>query len=612
MIEGGGGLISFVVWPFINEYKWSFSSFIKKEKMSDDLKTNVCCLDLNQDCISYFKSLDLNVYEGSLGSVFSINWAGASYGIKPIVSDVNIPNNLHEYHVFVHDMENPKRKEYKNIEHRINSIESASDRFLVCCHPVTTYDLRPFGLYKLSNGQLSSRPAKRIDIVFVGREVEVEYSSATVRSYSPESMETISNLEGWNLVYGVEKYGNRVGLEDNNASKQLFEGKLRAVEYYRVFKLPKVLEDDKRVSDDSYLSLLKNEDGDCVSYAYSPTNDYALFVLPQAKDKGAVLKALFENVLFPYYSDFFPDIEARNWIHREDYQLPEEREIRRKMETVRMAYEQEMLRLERQSEKVEETVCFLKALITESGAKLVAAVKTFLEWLGFKDVVDKDVTLGEGDLKEEDLCFDYKDHYFLLEVKGINGTSTDAECSQIDKIVFRRIRQQRATNVHGVYIVNSQKNVEPLKRQTPPFKETQIKDAENYERTMIYTPQLFALYSDIENGYISKEAARECFLHIGLVDFQSGLISLGIPYHYYQNDTVVCLGLNGVLVSVGDSLFYKDEIGRLVGCKVESIEQENTRIQASSSGKIGIKLDCKVPQNREMFIFSRGKNSENA
>lgn len=243
----------------------------------------------------------------------------------------------------------------------------------------------------------------------------------------------------------------------------------------------------------------------------------------------------------------------------------------------------------------------MKQLLTESGSTLVTSVKTFFEWLGFENVIDKDEALEEGELKEEDLCFDYEGNHVVVEVKGIAGTSTDSECSQVDKIVSRRMRQLRSTNVHGIYVVNNQKNVEPLKRNIPPFNENQIQDARSLSRTMIYTPQLFALYSDIEKGFVTKEQARQCMMRPGLADFHDHLISLGVPYSYFQDDTVICLDLNGTKVKVGDVLFYKDELQRLIGLRVECVQQDGKDIQEASLGRTGIKVSNKMPRNREIF-----------
>lgn len=315
----------------------------------------------------------------------------------------------------------------------------------------------------------------------------------------------------------------------------------------------------------------------------------------------ALLKSLFENILFPRFSDFFPDIEAKHWIHNVDYELPEERTIREKIALKQEECEKAIAALKEEAEEVGKKNEFLKNLLTGTGDQLVKAVKTYLEWLGFTDVIDKDETLEGGEIKEEDLDLNYNGQLVLLEVKGINGTSTDRECSQIDKIVSRRMRQLDTTKVHGIYIVNNQKSVEPYKRTIPPFNETQIKDAESQSRTMAYTAQFFSLYSDINNGYIAKEDARNCFMQPGLVNFHSNLTSLGVPYNYYSKDTVVCLDLNEVHVSVGDTLFFKDSLNKLVRCKVESIQQDKQSISSATTGKVGIKLTVKVPRNRELF-----------
>lgn len=339
-----------------------------------------------------------------------------------------------------------------------------------------------------------------------------------------------------------------------------------------------------------------------MAYCYAANSDYVQFVLPQVEDKAGLLKILFEEVLFPLFSDYFPDIEARRWIHNSAYLLPEERQIQETISRKQEEYKKEIEDLEKQALTIGEKFNYLEQLITESGSQLVNAVKAYLEWLGFENVVDKDETVEEGGIKEEDLCFNYNGILVLVEVKGINGTSTDAECSQIDKIVNRRMRSRNNTNVQGVYIVNHQKNIEPIKRQIPPFNDTQVKDAESLSRTLMNTTQLFALYSDIENGYITKEEAREVFLQSGMASFRKKFSSLGVPYSYHQQDSVICLDLDGSMVSNGDTLFYNDALGRLVSVKVESLQQDNQTLKSASQGKTGIKTSQKIPRNREIFI----------
>lgn len=569
-------------------------------KMAEILQTNVCCIDLNKDCIDYFKDLGLAVYEGSFGSVFSIKWNSYSNS-KYVLSDVALPDNLHEYHVFVGDTDIAIHREYRDDDHHINNIADPEERCLTCNRPINILDLRPYGSRLLWNYFKDKNKQKVVKIVFLGEYNSVSYTTSKVSYNSSKSIGPFSNYDAWSLLYGDRKTGNRVVFEDNRLSRMLYEGRLNEVVYYHTFNTPYVgIGDDQHV-DPGFMPLLKNENGECVSYLYRTKNGSIFCVLPQVENKAGLLKSLFENILFPHFSDFFPDIESKRWIHNVDYELPAERTIREKIALKREEYDKAIAALEKEAEEVGKKNEFLKHLLIGTGDQLVKAVKRYLEWLGFTDVIDKDETLEDGEIREEDLDLNYNGQLVLLEVKGINGTSTDSECSQINKIVLRRMKQLKTTDVHGVYCVNNQKNVEPLSRQVPPFNEKQISDSEYQDRTMIYTAQLFSLYSDIENGYITKEEARECFLKPGLANFHSNLTCIGMPYDYFQKDTVVCIELAGVQLSVGDTLYFKDALNKLVGCKVESIQQDKQPISTATAGKVGIKLNAKVHRNRELF-----------
>ena len=568
--------------------------------MAEIQKTNICCIDLSKDCIDYLYSLGLAVYEGSFGSVFSFKWDVAYTRHYYVLSDVNFPDNLHEYHVFVGDTDIAVRREYKPNEHHINDIADPNEHCLTCSSPINILDLRPYGSRMLWD-YFKNDSNKRIQVVFIGEYSSVSYTTSEIGYYNPKNIGSFSNYDAWSLQYGKRKYGNRVVFEDNSLSRILYEGRLNQVKYYHTFMTPYVGDDDNQKVDPNFIPLLKNENGECVSYLYCTKNGSLFCVLPQVEDKSSLLKSLFENILFPHYSKFFPDVEAKLWIHKEDYLLPEEKTIRDKIAAKQEEYKIAIAALEKEAEEVGKKNDFLKQLLTGTGDQLVKAVKTYLEWLGFTNVIDKDETLKEDEIKEEDLDLNYNGQLVLLEVKGINGTSTDGECSQINKIVLRRMKQLKTTDVHGVYVVNNQKNVEPLSRQVPPFNDNQISDAVNQDRTMIYTAQLFALFSDIENGFVTKEEARECFLKPGLANFHSNLTSIGVPYDYFQKDTVVCLELDGIQISVGDTLYFKDSLNKLVGCKVESIQQDKQSISTVTTGRVGIKLKTKVHRNRELY-----------
>ena len=151
-------------------------------------------------------------------------------------------------------------------------------------------------------------------------------------------------------------------------------------------------------------------------------------------------------------------------------------------------------------------------------------------------------------------------------------------------------------------MVNNQRNIEPLKRTVPPFNETQISDAENQSRTMGYTAQLYALYSDIENGYLSKEYVRDCFLNPGLLTFHNNLVSLGVPPKFYANRTVLCFHLKDTLIQKGENVYYFDELQRMIGAEVIDVQIDGKSLESVTSGEVSIKVSKVFPRSGEVFI----------
>lgn len=574
--------------------------------MSQERKTNICCLDLQQPCLDYLKNLGLEVFDGSLGSIVNIDWRKTGgYASVPVLHDYRFPRNIQEYHVFIHDMGNGHQKDYVLTENKpTDNVESKSTKYLECSSPITKYDLRPYCSHVLKKYfEAFGEEYKQISIVFISEYHECEYSSNEVGYNMPQNIGSFNNYECWIPIYGYKLYGKRVKLiEGQHLSAALFQEHLETTEFYQVFKEPTKWEDGKFVPDKSFIPLLTDEEGNWISFIHVEGDDKFTFILPQVNNKVVLLKSLFENILFSGLSDFFPDIEEKNWIHNESYELPNEKAIREKIENRTKDYEHEIAILRADEKKVQESNHLLKLLLTGSGNALVEAVKSFLEYLGFANVVNRDTILKDGELKEEDLFFEYDEELVVMEVKGINGTSTDSECAQIDKIVPRRMREKGTHRVHGVYLVNNQKNVEPLSRTVPPFNITQINDAISQSRTMIYTAQLFSLYSDIENGYVTKEEARDQFLTAGLANFHHSFISLGVPPKFYKDRKVLCFHLKDKHIKKGDTVFYKDTLNRLVGSPVVAIILDGQVLEEASSGDVSIEVDKPFPKSGEVFI----------
>ena len=89
------------------------------------------------------------------------------------------------------------------------------------------------------------------------------------------------------------------------------------------------------------------------------------------------------------------------------------------------------------------TLEVLRDMLIETGQPLVTAVCDYFKWLGFLNVTLMD---GSEDVLREDIQIDDGDKLYIIEVKGIGGTSTDAECSQVAK---HRRKREKENRPHG-------------------------------------------------------------------------------------------------------------------------------------------------------------------
>ena len=189
--------------------------------MAEILKTNVCCLNLTQECVEYLKEQGLNVYEGSLGSVFHVDWGKGNSGHRNLNIDVDFPENLQEYHVFIADTTNAKLRDYEDEEHKTKDIDHPDNRCLVVMNPVSILDLRPFGTYRLEKSLHSLSSHRRIEVVFIGSYNEVEYTSSRISYFDPDHVGLFNFFSVWRLPNPNGRSGKRTQFADTWISRCL-------------------------------------------------------------------------------------------------------------------------------------------------------------------------------------------------------------------------------------------------------------------------------------------------------------------------------------------------------------------------------------------------------
>lgn len=561
-------------------------------------KTKICCLDLDTDCLNLLNKR-FDVYDGSFGKpidVFGKNYRGLN-----LLLNYELPRNIHEYEIFIEDMIKSDKIPYNKEENTRTEVFGSEEYYFVSTHPQTVFDPCPFGSSILNEKihQFRTRPAIRI--AFQAPFQSIEYFFKNIADhYSGQSI-VHNNYEHLGEFCLSSIAGHEVKLCDNDLSRILFEPFLDDLSYCQVYKHPTKWGDEaKWVKDEQFLPLLMNKYGDIVSYLWLDKNDIIL-VLPQAKRKRELLQKVMQEFVFKYFSDYFPEVEESLWLNQPTYYLPNQEDLLKEKENLTAKYNESLTALDKRIEMNNSKYSFLHKLLTATGDELVEACIKYFKWLGFKNIIDKDKELDK-DFNEEDVQIETEDKGLLLvEIKGIHGTSTDAQCSQIFKNVFRRREEQQRFDVFGLYIVNNERGVEPLSRTIPPFNQQQIKDAINEKRGLCYTWQLFNLYFEIEDRIITKQEAQNTLFNKGLLDFAPKVNEVAVPHKYYKQHTIVCLKISKVSVNVGDYFFYQ-ETGRWEKVKILTIKDGDKEFQTVSDGSYGFELEHRCPNNKMLYI----------
>lgn len=563
--------------------------------------TRVLSIDMGQEVVDFLRKENLETYDGTFGPFVDARNVDYCWDRLPIYLEQDLPDNLHEYSVVIEDL----GFERKTISYDLEQIDKqkaiadtdSSFKSLCLAKPINVFDPVPFCCFLLKSN-FETKKGELIKIIFQAPKYEVPYSGIRM-SNNIHSIGVFSNYQ--NILDFTQKSlsVDRVKLvNEYRLSEILFSGLENQLSYSQTFFHPSIPKNGIYDTEPNphFIPLLLNEQGDIISYVYFEKKT-CTFVLPQIENKVVLLERLFTNCLYRNFSELFPLQTKNTWLTKKEYELPEIVQLCEEKEEARQIYENTIEQKDKSIAEIRKKYNFLYAMLTETGDSLVNNVKQYLEWLGFDNVQSMDEEVKEGEDFQEDLQIHLANNELLIiEVKGLHGTSKDNECSQISKIELRRIHERKYSNVHSLYIVNNERGKEPLKRQMPPFTETQIKDAEFSHRAMAYTYQLFNLYFEIETGIISKEEARNALFQNGLVDFRSSFKSIGRPYSYFKNNKVACIELHDTILSVGDKVYFEDDRKRLNLVEIVNIQVDCQNKQTVKDGKVGIEFNMKIPK----------------
>lgn len=572
-------------------------------------KTNICCLNAPA-CIVEYLQREHAVYDGCIGKRIDISpYVGCSRFLLP---QTDFPENINEYDVFLIDLKKSTPIPYETKEHERQYVGTGENLYFLSKYNQTLFDSIPFGTFLLKS-RLSKKTSKSpIVIIFQEGFYECNYTLVDKLSGSDYQNNRECSYTNYDFVQSFQlmnaESGKRLSLVDDKWAKILFHGKENKLQYRQIFYTPQVLNKQTNEFEDNpnVVPLLRNSNGELIAFAQGLKDEPIFFVFPQADDatKLEIVKRLFEGILYEGFSDYFPLIEESKWIHKKQYMLLEEQMIDEQIVELEKEFNDKKSNLDQQKVELAGKYGFLQKLITATGEELVQAMIAFLKWLGYEHVIDKD-TIAKNVL-EEDIQVDLGEKgLMIMEVKGIHRTSQDSECSQIDKIRYRRQKENKERDIYALYVVNHQRGIEPLQRQNPPFTIEQKADALSCDRGMLTTWKLFNIYKAVEEGIISKEKVRESLLQYGVISFEPDMAKpLAEPYHIWQNGMVLGIEVDST-IHVGDKIFVEyDECW--YKADIVSLQQEGQSFQMVETGKTGVGLSNKLPSGK-MFIKTMSK-----
>lgn len=571
-----------------------------QDKIIFQEKPLICLIDIDEKIKENLEEKGFNVKSGTLGRAIEVpNTDNYHMNNHRCLLNFYFPPNLHEYDIIVLDLEDKGTIPYKVEEHTRKYVEGTSDTFVLSEYPETRFDPKPYGSRSLGHEIENIKSHQIFLIIFAAEEVIKEYHTAKITNSGQQPGKTVtysnyffcpialysSNKTGKEMI--VQKVSNKLGLYD------LLNRHIIGATYKVIFKNPQF---DKVT--ETFIPLIKNSHDEIISFS-AIYNNYVLFVFPQITEKSSFLDELLTNQLQTICPTIFPFSSEFKWLEEEAYMLPNEENLLEQRKSLIKRFEEEIESKVREIESNHQKYQCLHHLLTESGDKLVEYVKTYLEWLGFENV--KVMSEKRDGKLEEDLQVETEEGLLVIEVKGIDRTSKDEECSQIEKIKNRRIKERQSFDVFGIYIVNHQRHRPPSIRENPPFKEQQIKDAENEERGLLTTWQLFNLYYSIKNDGISKEEAREAFFKHGLIEFlPTNCIPLDKPERILHDGEVIILNLSHKVNNDDELIIKRGE--RYIKTKILEIRVNDQKVESVDSGPVGIKVQVPIKKSDGILL----------
>ncbi|MBD3341780.1 MAG: hypothetical protein GF353_21935 [Candidatus Lokiarchaeota archaeon] len=582
----------------------------KVEKKAFYERPRVCAIDLLEKNIEKLKKHKFNCFIGTLGSLVEVPNSERD-NAHLCLPNFLIPENIHEYDIVIINLQNQRTRHYNKENHERKHFKGYRKITLVSTYPETLFDPRAFSAAILRNSLSSFMKKESILIVFADEQETITYYPIAITSDRHEhlSSEDYSIYDFYDDMPGNRNLTGKdtVVLNPESELGSLLARHNNDTTYSITFNHPIHWENNTRVKDKNFLPLMCTGLDQIISFARIREKNITFF-FPYIQNKDQFLVDLFDKVLPGICPKLFPHNTQFLWKSSPEYRLPNENELINKKKTIEEDYNKKINEIKAKIDANRQEYGYLHDLLTQSGDLLVKAIEKYLVWLGFDNVINMDEINPR--LKEEDLRVETKKGLLVIEIKGIGGTSTDSECSQVSKFKYRRAKERDNFDVFGLYLVNHERYLPPNERANPPFNANQIQDAKNDERGLLTTYELFKLYFNIIKGFVTKEDAILSLFQHGLVEFNlSKAVFIAKPLEIHYNGFVAILQIKDIEIHTGMPIIIKDN-GYFRYAKIEDIQTNGKSIQSINEGEIGIRLSERVNSKVEFWKKLRFDHSQ--
>jgi len=546
----------------------------EKEKLSENVtpkyqKPKILLIDLPDTVIDSVRSAGFNASAGTFGSPYKVKLGD---GYLPVIPEYHLPNYT-EQEVIIIDLTPPETIDNPKGE-KVTS-EGEKDWWAKCSRGEIDPRPRVMGGVKDKFDRILDHGGMFVIFAQPRLYQKLVWAAKSVIGFIADDQEI--QADNWSFLsivspsyFGIQSdFGEEISVPDYNYQLFRFLRKtIRDTKYTATFKPTHRIEG-------SWIPILSNKFERCVGGLLAPEDSKGrVLILPQISKDTKAIVTLLREVLPDISPHLFPHIEGARWVERDEYELDSVLKYKTDKIEVQKRAKRELADLDKKITEERDVFGFLHGIITNTGDDLVESVKSCLEFIGFKQVIDVDEEIqnkGTSASKQEDLQVHDKSPTLLLEIKGLSGLPHESDTLQVVKYIPRNVPALERDN----------QNV---------FTEQQIEDAQHNDVTILTTWDLFLLTRGMMKWKWNPEAIQELFYKRGRMPNIPAIYKpIGKIVEYWERSSAVGVQISENKLHKGERIGYVTSGGYLEE-DVSSLQVENQDVEAAVPGQLaGIK-----------------------